>query len=72
MIFSGRGDRFAILLCRPELPDSLHGNLRLIIRNPLWSDQYRITDIALESYPVSDLSAVTTVAQVGTDVRSLP
>ncbi len=58
MVLAPRGDQFAILLCRPETPDALSGNLRLIIRNPLWSDRYKITSLTLESLLDRDLSDV--------------
>lgn len=67
MVLSPRGDRFAILLCRPHLPDTMKGSLRLIIRNPLWSDQYKVVRFKVEAFPTeTDLSAVTSRTTIAT------
>jgi hypothetical protein len=65
MVLSSRGDKFVILLCRPNEPDALAGSLRLVIRNPLWSDQYKITELTFQSYPPrTDLEACIVKKQV--------
>ncbi len=64
LVLSENSDVFTMLLCRPETPDTLTGTLRLVIRNPLWSDQYRMTDVSLHSFPTRDLSNVDVTTQV--------
>ena len=65
LVLSPRGDKFAIILCRPETSDALNGMLRVIIRNPLWSDQYQVSGLTLESFPSRDVSTVQTSGKIG-------
>lgn len=71
MVLAPRGDTFAILLCRPETPDTLSGNLRLIIRNPLWSDRYKVTSMTLESLTTQDLSNITYTTKIARGLATL-
>jgi hypothetical protein len=51
MFLTSTGNQFFIILCRPDVPDLLNGNMKLYLENPLWSTAYTTSNVQLNSYP---------------------
>ena len=66
MVLSTSGNHFCFLLCRPPVPDALLGSLRLVIRNPLFSNRYAVTGLTITAFPEVDTAAVQTKSLVTT------
>ncbi|RKO93880.1 hypothetical protein BDK51DRAFT_37729 [Blyttiomyces helicus] len=60
LVTSFTGDTFFFILSRPSLPDSLNGTLKLIVRNPLYSNAYVAQNILLVPFLNSNMTTTTT------------